>query len=173
MGLKTSLLIVSDAAPGDVLKNLPQPDMEATKRLVAALFPNTQWKHTGKTSLLDTYPPKNIVNAGVFPRVSIIISDVFGGDYPSKLSQSFLRAFPEKQITLHTMHSVVDWFAFAVWKEGKLQRALSLAPDNGILEDIGEKPRLNNNSGQMNDLPALREKSTLCRFPHWKWATQR
>ena len=38
------------------------------------------------------------------------------------------------------MHSVVDWFAYAIWKDGKLQRSLSLSPDSGVLEDIG--PRL-------------------------------
>jgi hypothetical protein len=37
------------------------------------------------------------------------------------------------------MHSVVDWFAFAVWRGGRLERALSLSPDSGILEDIGAK----------------------------------
>ena len=37
------------------------------------------------------------------------------------------------------MHSVVDWLAFAVWKYGNLERSLSLSPDSGILEDIGEK----------------------------------
>jgi hypothetical protein len=37
------------------------------------------------------------------------------------------------------MHSVVDWFAFAQWSDGKLARSLSLSPDSGIIEDIGEK----------------------------------
>jgi hypothetical protein len=37
------------------------------------------------------------------------------------------------------MHSVVDWFAFAVWQDGRLKRSLSLSPDSGVLEDIGAK----------------------------------
>jgi hypothetical protein len=37
------------------------------------------------------------------------------------------------------MHSVVDWFAFAHWNNGRLVRSLSLSPDSGILEDIGLK----------------------------------
>jgi hypothetical protein len=37
------------------------------------------------------------------------------------------------------MHSVVDWFAFAVWRCGRLERSLSLSPDSGVLEDIGAK----------------------------------
>lgn len=35
------------------------------------------------------------------------------------------------------MHSVVDWFAYAIWNEGNLRRSLSLSPDSGVLEDIG------------------------------------
>src|SRR5260370_35522871 len=37
------------------------------------------------------------------------------------------------------MHSVVDWFAYARWSDGKLLRSLSLSPDSGILEDIGQR----------------------------------
>ena len=36
------------------------------------------------------------------------------------------------------MHSVVDWFAYAIWAgDGALQRALSLSPDRGIIENTG------------------------------------
>ena len=40
---------------------------------------------------------------------------------------------------LHAMHSVVDWFAFAVWEDGVLRRSLSVAPDEGVMEDIGSR----------------------------------
>jgi hypothetical protein len=40
--------------------------------------------------------------------------------------------------TLHAMHSVVDWFAYATWANGKLVRSLSLSPDSGIMEDFGQ-----------------------------------
>ncbi len=36
------------------------------------------------------------------------------------------------------MHSVVDWFAFAIWDGQTLCRSLSVSPDSGILENIGE-----------------------------------
>ncbi|MFF9395684.1 DUF6928 family protein [Streptomyces griseoluteus] len=43
-----------------------------------------------------------------------------------------------RRLVLHAMHSVVDWLVFAVWEDGHLVRSLSLAPDNGIIENIGE-----------------------------------
>jgi hypothetical protein len=39
---------------------------------------------------------------------------------------------------MHGMHSVVDWLCFAVWEDGVLVRSLSLSPDGGIHENIGE-----------------------------------
>lgn len=42
-------------------------------------------------------------------------------------------------VYLHAMHSMVDWFAFTVWRDGKLQRSLSLPPNSGVLEDIGKR----------------------------------
>ena len=44
-----------------------------------------------------------------------------------------------RTLYLHAMHSVVDFFAYAVWRDGKLERALSLSPDSGIIEDIGTR----------------------------------
>lgn len=38
------------------------------------------------------------------------------------------------------MHSVVDWFAFAVWTDGELVRSLSISGGEGrIIEDIGQR----------------------------------
>lgn len=39
---------------------------------------------------------------------------------------------------MHGMHSVVDWLAFAIWDNGTLVRSLSLSPNSGVMENIGE-----------------------------------
>jgi hypothetical protein len=39
---------------------------------------------------------------------------------------------------MHGMHSGVDWLAFAVWEDGVLVRSLSLWPESGIQENVGE-----------------------------------
>lgn len=67
----------------------------------------------------------------------VVAAKEFGGDYPSKLPPHFLGAYSAKNVYLHAMHSVVDWFAFAHWAHGSLVRSLSVSPDSGILEDIG------------------------------------
>ena len=60
-------------------------------------------------------------------------------DYPSALDQRFIEAAGEADVYLHTMHSVVDFFAYALWRKGNLVRSLSVAPDDGIIEDFGER----------------------------------
>jgi hypothetical protein len=39
----------------------------------------------------------------------------------------------------HGMYSAVDAFVFGLWRDGVLLRWLSLAPDGGIVCDIGER----------------------------------
>lgn len=70
--------------------------------------------------------------------MAVVAASEIGIDYPSKLSNKFLDASLGNTIYLHAMHSVVDWFAFCVWKNGQIIRSLSLSPDSGILENIGE-----------------------------------
>jgi hypothetical protein len=60
-------------------------------------------------------------------------------DYPSQLPEHLVEAGRGRTMTLHAMHSVVDWLGFAVWVDGRLVRSLSLSPDGGIVEDIGDR----------------------------------
>jgi hypothetical protein len=90
-------------------------------------------------SLSYTCPPDNELCIGSFSGVSIVAAKEFGLDYPSKLLPRFIEAGGTGSISLHAMHSVVDWFAYAHWIDGKLRRSLSLSPDSGVLEDIGAK----------------------------------
>jgi hypothetical protein len=59
-------------------------------------------------------------------------------DYPSELPEHLRSAGAGRRIIMHGMHSVVDWFCFAVWEDGRLVRSLSLSPGSGIRENIGE-----------------------------------
>jgi len=139
MGAKTWMLAYADVNVRAALKARPVLNREATSRLAGDLFPDEKLEVLGEGTLSRTCPPDNELCIGSFPGVSIIAAKEFGTDYPSRLAERFLAA-GSGTIVLHAMHSVVDWFAYAQWIEGKLVRALSLSPDSGILEDIG--PRL-------------------------------
>jgi hypothetical protein len=112
-----------------------------------------------------------------FPGVSIVAAKEFGIDYPSMLSQNFIAAGGTGIVTLHAMHSVVDWFAFARWANGKLLRSLSLSPDSGILEDIGKRCRSKSPTGLASTRRSAKKTKkrtalTPSRFTHWNLVRQ-
>jgi hypothetical protein len=145
MGAKTWMLVYSDANPAEKLKNNPTPNRVATDELIKKLFPKEKLEIIGNGDLSYTCPPNNEIHAGCFNGVVVIAAKEFGGDYPSKLEKRFIDGAAGKHIYTHAMHSVVDWHAFSKWENGKLIRSLSLSPDSGILEDIGERLPFENN----------------------------
>jgi len=139
MGAKTWMIVYSEANARESLQARPDLDRRATQNLATALFPAEQLTVLEDGDLSFTCPPDDELHIGCFDGVSVAAAKEFGIDYPSRLPQSFLAARPRGTITLHAMHSVVDWFAYAQWVDGKLMRSLSLSPDSGILEDIGQR----------------------------------
>jgi len=139
MGAKTWMIVFADSNAREALAAKPQLDREATQKLANTLFPGEKLEPIGDGDLSDTCPPDDELYIGCFPGVSVVAAEEFGIDYPSKLPQRFIAAGGSGTVTLHAMHSVVDWFAYATWANGKLVRSLSLSPDNGIMEDIGSR----------------------------------
>jgi hypothetical protein len=139
MGAKTWMLVYADGDAREALQRRPQIDRDATLSLTETLFPTERLELLGDGDLSHTCPPDNEICIGCFPGISIVAAKEFGIDYPSRLLPRFIKAGQGGTVTLHAMHSVVDWFAYARWTNGRLIRSLSLSPDSGVLEDIGPK----------------------------------
>ena len=137
MGAKTWMLVTSN---GDAFAHLaakPALRHDDTIFLVKSMFPADHLVQEGVGDLYYTSPPDENIFAGDFGEVKVLAAREFAIDYPSTLPKLFI---PTTGLTtLHAMHSVVDWFAFAHWVDGQLVRSLSLSPDSGILEDKGER----------------------------------
>ena len=139
MGAKTWMLVYAERNAREALQQGPRLDRDATATLAATLFPEEKLEPLSDGDLSSTCPSANELCIGCFSGVSIVAAKEFALDYPSKLPPPFIEAGGSGSISLHAMHSVVDWFAYAQWMNGKLTRALSLSPDNGVLEDIGAR----------------------------------
>lgn len=139
MGAKTWMLVYADGNARERLAASPKLDRAATQAAAARLFPKERLLPLPDGSLTWTNPPGNELHIGSFQGVTIVAATEFGIDYPSKLPRRFLEHAVGHTVYLHAMHSVVDWFAFAVWRNGKLERSLSVSPDSGVLEDIGTR----------------------------------
>lgn len=139
MGAKTWMLVYSQGNPEELLKSKPVLDQAATNEFAKKLFSPEKITPLREGDLSFTCPADDELVVGCFPGLTIVAAKEFGIDFPSQLPAKFTDACPGHSVYLHAMHSTVDWFAYAVWKDGKLQRSLSLSPDSGILEDTGER----------------------------------
>jgi hypothetical protein len=141
VGWKTAILMACEGVPAGSLRAPGTLDQAATADLVASAYPGWTATPTDGLSLHDAvYPPPAIAYAGRFPSADIICDREFMLDYPSRLPPHLLALGANRTLILHAMHSVVDFFAFAVWENGRLVRSLSMAlggPRPGIMEDLG------------------------------------
>jgi len=139
MGAKTWMIAYVDEDAVRAFEARPIIDRDASTTLVHRLFPKEKLEAIDDGMLSYTSPPDDEIYVGCFSGVSVVAAKEFGIDFPSQLALRFLEPGLEKRVYLHAMHSVVDWFAFAIWERGKLVRSLSLSPDSGIIEDIGPR----------------------------------
>jgi hypothetical protein len=138
MGAKDWIVMFADGEVRPILQAAPPPDREATLDLVRRLHPGHKVTPLDDRSLWDGGPPDDLVYAGCFAGLTIVCTGEVALDRPSQLHPRFLAEARGRTTYLHAMHSVVDWCAFAVWSsDGVLERALSLSPDTGIMENIG------------------------------------
>lgn len=139
MGAKTWMLAYSDGNAADVLRNYPNLDRAATAEAARQLFPAERLVPIEDGKLWQACPPEDEICVACFPGLTIVAAAEFGIDSPSQLDPHFIEYAKGRKVALHAMHSVVDWFAYAVWQEGRLVRSLSVSPDSGVIEDVGTR----------------------------------
>ncbi len=139
MGAKTGLLVYSDGDAPELLRQVDAADLDRTTAMMRRLYPGWKIEECEGSHLWDgVYPPKGTAYAASWPGVDVISDQRVMIDAPSQLSEELVAASAGRRLVLHAMHSVVDWLAFAIWEDGRLVRSLSLSPDSGIIENIGE-----------------------------------
>jgi len=129
MSAKTCMLGLADSDARAALARLPALDRDAAEAQVERLFPGKTLEPLGEGDLSNTDPPDNEILIGCFRGVTVMAAREFGIDHPSKLDRRFLDAGRGRVVTLHAMHSVVDWFVYAIWEQGTLVRSLSRSPN--------------------------------------------
>ncbi|GGU74152.1 DUF6928 family protein [Lentzea flava] len=138
MGAKDWMLFYASDDVSKVLRSSPKIDREATTALMQRLYPSHNLRPIPDGCLDVANPPAGEVYAGVFPGLSIVCTRDAANDAPTDLDPRFVREAAGRTLYLHAMHSVVDFFAYAIWEpDGTVRRAFSLAPDSGVIEDIG------------------------------------
>ncbi|RAK36655.1 hypothetical protein B0I29_108245 [Actinoplanes lutulentus] len=139
MGAKTALLAFTDGDLRPALRGVARPDSAEVIGLVRELHPDYEVTPIGEGSVGDySYPPDDTSYVAVVAGAELFCDRRLVCDLPSRLPARLLQAGAGRRIIMHAMHSSSDWFAFAVWENGELIRSLSLSPDAGVGENIGE-----------------------------------
>lgn len=145
LGAKTAILAYAIGSVIDVLREGgAETDRVAAEALIRRLHPGWSVGDEGVSPLVGNlseaaYPPHNVAYAASLPGLDILCDRRVMIERPSHLPPRLLDAAQGRAVVLHAMHSVVDWLAFAVWVDGVLVRSLSVSPDGGVQEDIGER----------------------------------
>jgi hypothetical protein len=144
MGAKTALLAFVDcdqpaaltgACRGDARSGAD--DAEAVVRRLSPGYEVTP--AAGRTLFESCYPPDDVTFVSVTSHAVLLGDQRLVAGLPSELPEHVLAEAAGRRIVLHAMHSVVDALTFAVWEDGRLIRSLSVSPDTGIEEDLGER----------------------------------
>lgn len=139
MGAKTALLAFAEGDIRPALSGATRSERAETEALVRQVHPGHVVAPAGDGTLLDwVYPPDDITYATALAGADLFCDRRLVLDRPSELPEYLRKAGAGRRIIMHGMHSVVDWLGFAVWEDGGLVRSLSLSPDGGVLENIGE-----------------------------------
>jgi hypothetical protein len=141
VGAKTALLIYVNGDVAGALHNAVELDRAATRALVSRLVPDCDVVAVEDGSLdRNINPADGLLYARVFAGLTVICAGELGEIRPGDVRSGWLAQGLGRSVILHSMHSVSDFLGFAVWREdGTLQRALCLSPDQGIVEDRGDR----------------------------------
>ena len=138
MGAKAWFIAYFDDDPKTVFSNAPTLDREESRKLAERLFPSMKLTMEEDGSLDYLNPDNSQIFAGCYGGVRIIAHDELSNEFPSKIDQRWVGPPLGATAYMHVMHSVVDWFAFGLWRDGRLIRALSVSSDDGIMDEVGE-----------------------------------
>lgn len=141
MGAKTALLAFADGDLPAALRAAGQAPAGggAAEAIVRRLSPGYEVTPiAGGTLFEDCYPPDDVAFAAVLPGAVVLCDRRLVAARPSELPDQLRTEAAGRRILLHSMHSVSDALSFAVWEDGRLVRSLSVSPDTGVVEDIGE-----------------------------------
>lgn len=140
MGAKDWFICFTEDDLARVLAAHPELDREASEALVRRLFPDHAITPLEDGTLGDNpNPDDDMVYVAVWPGAAIVCTIAVALDRPSQLDSRFLAEGRGRTVSVHAMHSVVDWFALGVWgPDGALLRALSVSGESGeVVENIG------------------------------------
>lgn len=147
MGSRVSTIWYVDTDdPLSVLREHPQPDIEAAEALAGTLHPDLEVSLTGRSTLSSAAAVTDgeIVFIGAYPGLTVVCSADLAVPRPSTLPERWIQARTCARTYYVASRPDIEWGAFSMWENGTLTRSFSATPVH-IHEDVGlplvwEKP---------------------------------
>ncbi|MFE0045677.1 DUF6928 family protein [Streptomyces albireticuli] len=133
------MVVFAEKNPKGAFRDSPVIDHAKSKHL-AEMILGAASQEMGLLALdLAVWPETGVACAASLPEYEVACSRELARNRPSELTEWVSRLAGGRDTYAVFMHSAEDWGAFAVWSDGRLVRSLSLSPDSGIIEDVGER----------------------------------
>jgi hypothetical protein len=148
MGWKAACILVNEREPG-YLGTLPKHNSQAARDLADQLGLGS-YRSLGLT-VFDSgiYPEDGHLAIGAYDGAAMVASQdlIFGAvtGKNERVLHQLLHLFPGAELLVMELHSVVNYWAYAYYRQGALQRAYAGSADDGVLVETGEVQPLEDN----------------------------
>ncbi|MFI9773016.1 DUF6928 family protein [Streptomyces sp. NPDC052415] len=139
MGSKAAVVVFTASEPQGVFRDSGVIDRVRSQHLAETVLRAASCETSLFTLDLAVWPDIGVVCAASFPEYEVVCSQELARSQPSELTDWISHLAGGRDAYAVFMHSAEDWGAFAVWSEGRLLRSLSVNPDSGIIENVGER----------------------------------
>jgi uncharacterized protein DUF6928 len=141
MGWKAACILVNEREPG-YLGTLPTHHSQAARDLADQLGLGS-YRRLGLTVFnAGIYPEDGHLVIGAYDGAAIVASQdlIFGAatGENTRVLRRLLDLFPAAELLVMELHSVVNYWAYAYYRAGELQRAYAGSADDGVLVETGE-----------------------------------
>ena len=141
MGWKAACILVNERETG-YLGTLPEHDSSAARDLIERLGLGP-YRSLGLTDFdSGVYPERGRLVIGAYDGAAIVAEQdlVFGTvtGATGLILARLLELFPAAGLLVLELHSVVNYFAYASYRQGQLERAFAGSADDGVLVEMGE-----------------------------------
>ncbi|WP_405059320.1 hypothetical protein OG474_42260 [Kribbella sp. NBC_01505] len=139
MGSKAGVIMFAERDPREVFQGDLTIDQAQSQRLAEGVLGAAAEEVEILPLDLAIWPNPGIVGAASFEGLELVSSLGFARSRPSELTEVVSRLSAGRDAYGVFMQSTDDSMGIATWKDGQLLRALSMSPDAGVIEDIGER----------------------------------
>ncbi|GAA1687714.1 hypothetical protein GCM10009830_39100 [Glycomyces endophyticus] len=139
MGAKAGLIHLGGGIPAHALAGGPAFDPERSAALAATILGGPV-APAGARTLAEggVWPERGTICVGAGEHTALVGYAEICPDRPGTITDWIRAVAPGGDAHGVFMHSVVDFGAVAVWEHGEIRRSISLAPDSGVMDDLGD-----------------------------------